>query len=47
MKICQKRQVFNSLAKDRIIQEAKKLGIGLMKQCGDAVEYKTDWVRVY
>jgi transposase, IS5 family len=33
--------------KDRVIQEAKKLGIGLMKQCGDAVEYKTDWVRVY
>ncbi|GBU24207.1 hypothetical protein R83H12_00835 [Fibrobacteria bacterium R8-3-H12] len=33
--------------KDRIIQEAKKLGIGLMKQHGDAVEYKTDWVRAY
>jgi len=33
--------------KDRVIQEAKKLGIGLMKQRGDAVEYKTDWVRVY
>jgi hypothetical protein len=33
--------------KDRVIQEAKKLGIGLMKQRGDAVEYKTDWVRAY
>ncbi|MDR2593419.1 MAG: hypothetical protein LBC87_01425 [Fibromonadaceae bacterium] len=33
--------------KDRVVQEAKKLGIGLMKQRGDAVEYKTDWVRVY
>jgi hypothetical protein len=27
--------------KDRIVQEAKKLGIGLMRQKGDAVEYKT------
>jgi len=33
--------------KDRVVQEAKKLGIGLMKQHGDAVEYKTDWVRAY
>jgi len=33
--------------KDRVIQEAKKLGIGLMRQLGDAVEYKTDWVRAY
>jgi hypothetical protein len=33
--------------KDRVVQEAKKRGIGLMKQHGDAVEYKTDWVRVY
>jgi len=33
--------------KDRVIQEAKKLGIGLMMQRGDAVEYKTDWVRAY
>jgi len=33
--------------KDRVIQEAKKLGIGLMMQRGDAIEYKTDWVRVY
>jgi len=33
--------------KDRVIQEAKKLGIGLMKQRGDAVEYKTDWVKIY
>jgi hypothetical protein len=33
--------------KERIIQEAKKFGIGLMRQKGDAVEYKTDWVRAY
>jgi len=33
--------------KDRIIQEAKKLGIGLMEQRGDAVEYKTSCVKVY
>ena len=33
--------------KDRVVQEAKKLGIGLMEQRGDAVEYKTDWVRAY
>ncbi|GBU26058.1 hypothetical protein R83H12_02740 [Fibrobacteria bacterium R8-3-H12] len=33
--------------KDRVVQEAKKLGIGLMKQRGDDVEYKTDWVREY
>jgi len=33
--------------KDRVVQEAKKLGIGLMEQHGDAVEYKTDWVRAY
>jgi len=33
--------------KDRVVQEAKKLGIGLMGQRGDAVEYKTDWVRAY
>ncbi|GBU25832.1 hypothetical protein R83H12_02491 [Fibrobacteria bacterium R8-3-H12] len=35
------------ILKDRVVQEAKKLGIGLMKQRGDAVEYKTDWVRAY
>jgi len=33
--------------RDHIIQEAKKLGIGLMRQDGDAVEYQTQWVRVY
>jgi len=33
--------------KDRVVQEAKKLGIGLMKQRGDAVEHKTGWVRAY
>jgi len=33
--------------KDRVVDEAKKLGIGLMRQQGNAVEYKTDWVRAY
>jgi len=33
--------------KDRVVQEAKKLGIGLMRQQGNAVEYKTDWVKAY
>jgi len=33
--------------KDRVVQEAEKLGIGLMRQRGNAVEYKTDWVRAY
>jgi len=33
--------------RDRIIQEAEKLGIGLMCQRGDAVEYKTDCVKAY
>jgi len=33
--------------KERIVQEAEKLGIGLMRQQGNAVEYKTDWVRAY
>jgi hypothetical protein len=33
--------------KERIVQEAKKLGVGLMRQKGDSVEYKTDWVRAY
>jgi len=33
--------------KDRIVQEAEKLGIGLMRQQGNAVEYKTDWVKAY
>ena len=33
--------------KDRIVQEAKKLGIGLMKQRGDAVEHRTGWVKAY
>jgi hypothetical protein len=33
--------------KDRIVQEAQKLGIGLMEQRGDAVEHKNEWVRAY
>jgi hypothetical protein len=31
----------------KVVQEAKKYGIGLLKQCGNAIEYKTDWVRAY
>jgi hypothetical protein len=32
---------------EKVVQEAKKYGVGLLKQCGNAIEYKTDWVRVY
>ena len=28
-------------------QEAQKLGIGLLKQVGEAIEYETKWVRAY
>jgi hypothetical protein len=31
----------------RVIQEAKKYGIGLLKQRGETIEFKTDWVKVY
>jgi len=31
----------------KVVQEAKKYGIGLLKQCGNIIEYKTDWVRAY
>jgi hypothetical protein len=31
----------------RVIQEAKKYGVGLLKQCGNTIEYKTNWVRAY
>jgi len=31
----------------RVVQEAKKYGIGLLKQSGNTIEYKTDWVRAY
>jgi len=30
-----------------VVHEAKKYGVGLLKQCGNAIEYKTDWVRAY
>jgi len=30
-----------------VVREAKKYGVGLLKQCGNAIEYKTDWVRAY
>jgi len=32
---------------ERVVQEAEKYGVGLLKQCGNAIEYKTDWVRAY
>ena len=32
---------------DYAVKEAERLGIGLLKVAGDAVEYKTDWVRAY
>ncbi|GBU25081.1 hypothetical protein R83H12_01720 [Fibrobacteria bacterium R8-3-H12] len=31
----------------RVVDEAKKHGIGLLKQKGNTIEYKTDWVRAY
>jgi len=31
----------------KVLQEAKKYGIGLLKQSGNTIEYKTDWVRAY
>jgi len=30
-----------------VVHEARKYGVGLLKQCGNAIEYKTDWVRAY
>jgi len=32
---------------EKVLQEAKECGIGLLKQCGNAIEYKTDWVKPY
>ncbi|MCL1956614.1 MAG: hypothetical protein FWF63_04775 [Fibromonadales bacterium] len=32
---------------DEVAEEAKKLGIGLLRQVGETVEYETNWVRVY
>jgi hypothetical protein len=32
---------------DEVVREAKKLGVGLLKQVGEAIEYQTDWVRAY
>ncbi|GBU25087.1 hypothetical protein R83H12_01726 [Fibrobacteria bacterium R8-3-H12] len=31
----------------RVVDEAKKHGVGLLKQKGNTIEYKTDWVRAY
>ena len=30
-----------------VVKEAKKYGIGLLRQVGDVIEYETDWVRAY
>jgi hypothetical protein len=30
-----------------VVDEAKKLGIGLLKQVGKTIEYETKWVRAY
>jgi mRNA-degrading endonuclease RelE of RelBE toxin-antitoxin system len=30
-----------------VVDEAKKLGIGLLKQVGETIEYETKWVRAY
>jgi len=30
-----------------VAREAEKLGIGLLKQVGETIEYQTDWVRAY
>jgi len=32
---------------ESVEQEAKELGIGLLKQVGEAIEYETQWVRAY
>jgi len=32
---------------DEVAEEAKKLGIGLLRQVGETIEYETKWVRVY
>jgi len=31
----------------KAVQEAKELGIGLLKQVGETVEYRTSWVKAY
>jgi hypothetical protein len=35
-----------SISKE-VAEEAKKLGIGLLRQVGETVEYETKWVRAY
>jgi len=32
---------------EEVAEEAKKLGIGLLRQVGETVEYETNWVRAY
>jgi len=32
---------------EEVAEEAKKLGIGLLRQIGETVEYETKWVRAY
>ncbi|GBU25338.1 hypothetical protein R83H12_01981 [Fibrobacteria bacterium R8-3-H12] len=31
----------------RVVDEAKKYGVGLLEQCGNTIEYNTEWVRAY
>jgi hypothetical protein len=31
----------------KVIQEAKKYGVGLLKQRGETIEFKTDWVKAH
>jgi len=32
---------------EKVVEEAQKYGVGLLKQCGNAIEYNTEWVRAY
>jgi len=32
---------------DYVVKNAKELGVGLLKQSGDTIEYNTDWVKAY
>ncbi len=32
---------------DFVVKNAKELGVGLLKQSGNIIEYSTDWVRAY
>ena len=32
---------------DKVVEEAKELGIGLLRQIGETIEYETGWVRAH